>query len=176
MISIIVNQKNNQSDRKVIRGMSDGDYVLEWARQNRHSLTWVADQIGYSRQHLSQALHHNDISPDLAVALLSHFGLRVIASSKRGMIREQQSPTSSEQRPTGRKPGRPSGLQGGLESKLDTHLQEIEQLLDIGVTQRFIASRYQTTESNLSSWMKRRGLKRRKFDARACIGPGKSDG
>lgn len=156
--------------------MSDGDYVLEWARQNRHSLTWMADQIGYSRQHLSQALHNNDISPDLAAALLSHFGLRVIASSKRAMTREPQSPARPERSSTGRKPGRPAGLQGGLESKLDAYLQEIEQLLDIGVTQRFIASRYQTTESNLSSWMKRRRLKRRKFDPRSSIDQGKSDG
>jgi hypothetical protein len=156
--------------------MSDGGYVLEWARQNRHSLTWVADQIGYSRQHLSQALHHNDISPDLAAALLAHFGLRVIASSKRGLTREQQSPSAPERRPTGRRPGRPTGLQGGLESKLDAYLQEIEQLLDMGVTQRFIASRYQTTESNLSSWMKRRGLKRRKVDLQASIEQGQSDG
>ncbi len=133
--------------------MSDGDYVLEWARQNRHSLTWLAEQIGYSRQHLSKALHGNNISPDLADVLLSHFGLRVIASSKRGTTSESEPASSASpvRRVTGRKPGRLSGLQGGLESKLDAYLQEIEALLDIGVTQRFIASRYQTTESNLSS-------------------------
>lgn len=144
--------------------MSDGAYVLEWARQNRHSLTWIADRIGYSRQHLSQALHNNEISPDLATALLSRFGLRVTASSKRGRQRAGKTRSYRERRLTGSKPGRPSGLKGGLESKLDAYLQDIEQLLELGVTQRFIASRYQTTESNLSSWMKRRGLKRRKID------------
>ncbi|ETX07642.1 hypothetical protein [Candidatus Entotheonella palauensis] len=144
--------------------MNDGAYVLEWARQNRHSLTWVADRIGYSRQHLSQALHNNDISPDLSAALLSHFGLRVTASSKRGMQRVRETHRCPERRPAGSKPGRPAGFKGRIESKLDAYLQEIEQLLELGVTQRFIASRYQTTESNLSSWMKRRGLKRRKID------------
>ncbi len=156
--------------------MSEGDYVLEWARQNRHSLTWVADQIGYSRQHLSRALHNNHISPELAAALLSHFGLRVIASSKRGVTPERPLSSPSEQKPASRKLGRPSGLPSGLESKLDAYLSEIEELLDIGVTQRYIASRYQTTESNLSSWMKRRGLKRRKVAPQSSIAQGERDG
>jgi transcriptional regulator with GAF, ATPase, and Fis domain len=40
--------------------------------------------------------------------------------------------------------------------------QEIEALRKTGSTQRYIASRFNTTESNLSRWMKKYGLKRRK--------------
>ena len=52
--------------------------------------------------------------------------------------------------------GRP---RGPGKSKLDRFRPEIEALLANGSTQRFIANRYGTTESNLSLWMKKRGLR-----------------
>jgi len=39
---------------------------------------------------------------------------------------------------------------------------EIEALFANGFTQKFIASRYGTTEENLYNWMKKNGLKREK--------------
>lgn len=59
----------------------------------------------------------------------------------------------------GMKLGRPKGSGS---SKLDKHRPEIEALLETGSTQRYIASRFNTTESNLSRWMKKHGLKRTK--------------
>jgi len=42
---------------------------------------------------------------------------------------------------------------------------EIEALLANGATQKFIAQRYGTTESNLSNWLKKHGLRRnREYD------------
>jgi len=41
----------------------------------------------------------------------------------------------------------------------DAFRPEIESLLANGSTQKFIARRYHTTESNLHRWRKQRGLK-----------------
>ena len=52
--------------------------------------------------------------------------------------------------------GRP---RGPGKSKLDWYQPEIEALLANGSTQKFIATRYGTTEGNLYNWLKKRGLK-----------------
>jgi len=53
--------------------------------------------------------------------------------------------------------GRPKGPG---KSKLDAYRPEIEALLANGSTQRFIAKRYNTTETNLHNWLKKHGLKK----------------
>jgi hypothetical protein len=140
--------------------MDDGYRILRWAQQNQHTLTWMAEKLGYSRQALSESLHHNRISPRLAEALFDHFALRVMAE---GTFTDQDS-SSSHAKPKpatrsrrGRAPGSGSGPGA---SRLDPYRAEIEQLFANGSTQRFIASRFETTESNLYNWMKKRGLKR----------------
>ena len=45
-------------------------------------------------------------------------------------------------------------------SKLDAFRPEIEALLKNGSTQKFIASRYSTTEANLHNWIKKNDIKR----------------
>ena len=143
--------------------MNDGCRILEWARQHQHTLTWIAEKMGYSRQALSQALHNNHISPRLADALLAHFSLRVIPTS---MARDQSQAGIDARKPTtnGRRGRAPGAGSGPGESKLDPHQEDIEYLLANGSTQRFLASRYGTTASSLYNWMKKRGLRRRKFD------------
>jgi DNA invertase Pin-like site-specific DNA recombinase len=47
-------------------------------------------------------------------------------------------------------------------SKLDKHRPEIEPLLAIGSTQRFIANRYSTTKANLSRWLNKHSLRRKR--------------
>ena len=148
--------------------MNDGCRILEWARQNRHTLTWVAEKIGYSRQALSEALHNNRISPRLAAVLFEHFSLRVAptdgSSEPGGTGQETRGDLARKKALPGRR-GRTPGSGGGPgESKLDPHREEIEHLLSNGSTQRFIASRFGTTESNLYNWMKKRGLRRKKTD------------
>lgn len=149
--------------------MNDGCRILEWARQNRHTLTWVAERIGYSRQALSEALHNNRISPRLAAALFEQFSLRISPTdglSESDAAGQETGGRSSRQKVSSGRRGRTPGTGGGPgESKLDPYREEIEHLLDHGSTQRFIASRFGTTESNLYNWMKKRGLRRKKTDA-----------
>lgn len=57
----------------------------------------------------------------------------------------------------GVKLGRPKGVE---KSKLDQFRPEIKALLANGSTQKFIAQRYNTTEANLSRWLKKHGLRR----------------
>lgn len=58
--------------------MNNGERILQWAHQHRHTVTWLANQLGYSRQRLSDALHQNDISPALSKVLFEQFRLRVV--------------------------------------------------------------------------------------------------
>jgi hypothetical protein len=146
--------------------MDDGYRILQWAQQNQHTLTWMAEKLGYSRQALSESLHHNRISPQLAEALFDHFALRVM---KDGTLTDQENSSGhaklkpATRRRRGRTPGSGSGPGA---SRLDPYRADIEQLLANGSTQRFIASRFETTESNLYNWMKKRGLKRHRIAVR----------
>jgi hypothetical protein len=146
--------------------MNDGYRILRWAQQNQHTLTWMAEKLGYSRQALSESLHHNRISPRLAEALFNHFALRVMVD---GTLTDQDNnsghpkPKPVTRHRRGRSPGSGSGPGA---SRLDPYRAEIEQLLANGSTQRFIASRFETTESNLYNWLKKRGLKRNRIDTR----------
>ncbi len=58
--------------------MEQGHRVLLWAQQNQYSLASMAEIMGYEEPALSAALYNNQISPELAEALLRHFGLRVL--------------------------------------------------------------------------------------------------
>lgn len=60
--------------------MDEAYRILEWIRQNDYSLTWVAEQIGFSPEALTRALETNRISHQLADALYEHFGTRIIAA------------------------------------------------------------------------------------------------
>ncbi|ETX07402.1 MAG: hypothetical protein ETSY2_11415 [Candidatus Entotheonella gemina] len=137
--------------------MNNGESVLQWAHQHNHTVTWMAEQLGYSRQRLSDALHHNDISPALSKVLYEQFTLRVIptykvaAPTKRKRLHGYQRSVGKR----GRKPGSGSGIRP---SKLDPYAKDIIHLYRSGAAQREIARRYNTTPSNLHDWLKRRGL------------------
>ncbi len=142
--------------------MNSGFRVLQWARQNGHTVTWMADKLGYSRQRLSDALHHDDISPMLSEALYEHFYLRVMPTcelSQQGEGRRESKSRPDRQYPVGRRGRTPGAGRGPGKSKLDPHLDAITQLLAAGVPQQEIAERYQTTPSNLHNWLKKRGFK-----------------
>ncbi len=81
------------------------------------------------------------------------------AEIERDLISQRTKEALAAKKRAGMKLGRPKG--SGT-SKLDKHRPEIEALLETGSTQRYIASRFHTTESNLSRWMKKHGLKRKK--------------
>lgn len=77
--------------------------------------------------------------------------------------RELISQRTKEALATRKREGKPLGRPRGTgKSKLDPYRSEIELLLANGSTQKFIAHRYDTTEANLSRWMKKQGLRKEK--------------
>lgn len=81
------------------------------------------------------------------------------AEIERDLISKRTKEALHAKKKAGVKLGRPRGVG---KSKLDQYRPEIEALLANGSTQKFIAQRYNTTEANLSKWLKKRGLSRAK--------------
>ena len=79
------------------------------------------------------------------------------AEIERDLISARTKEALRARKAAGVKLGRPKGPG---KSKLDPHRPEIEALLANGSTQKFIAERYSTTESNLSNWLKKHDLRR----------------
>ncbi len=151
--------------------MFDGYSVLIWINQNNRTITEIADIIGYTRPRLSQALNQDQITLSLARLLDTHFQLKVIPSAS--LTLESESNQNRSMRPAIK--GRSAGSRGNGSSKLDEHLEDIVELVAAGVTQKEIAARYQTTQSNLYDWLKRRGLKPPRSARRIVVAKGQSD-
>lgn len=81
------------------------------------------------------------------------------AEIERDLISQRTKEALAARKRSGKPIGRPKG---SGKSKLDEHRTEIERLLNEGSTQRYIASRFDTSPTNFSRWMKKHGLKRRK--------------
>lgn len=79
------------------------------------------------------------------------------AEIERDLISKRTKEALAAKKRAGIKLGRP---RGSGKSKLDKFRPEIEALLANGSTQKFIAQRYNTTEANLSRWLKKHGLRR----------------
>ena len=77
---------------------------------------------------------------------------------ERDLISQRTKEALAARKRAGVKLGRPKGVG---KSKLDKHRTEIEALLANGSTQKFVAKRYDTTEANLSRWLKKHGLRRK---------------
>jgi DNA invertase Pin-like site-specific DNA recombinase len=80
------------------------------------------------------------------------------AEIERDLISQRTKEALAARKRAGMPLGRPRGTG---KSKLDKHRPEIEALLGNGSTQKFIADRYDTTEANLSRWMKKHGFRRK---------------
>lgn len=137
--------------------MNNGERILRWAQQRHYTVTWLADQLGYSRQRLSDVLHQNDISPALSKVLFEQFRLRVVPTYKVAAPGKQKR-LHWHQHSVGKRGRKPGSGRGVRPSKLDPHAEPIIRLFRSGLTQREIARRYGTTPSNLHDWLKRRGL------------------
>lgn len=74
---------------------------------------------------------------------------------ERDLISKRTTEALRVRKAAGMRLGRP---RGPGKSKLDKYRPEIEALLANGATQKFIATRYGTTEANLHHWLKKRGL------------------
>lgn len=74
------------------------------------------------------------------------------AEIERDLISSRTTEALRHRKAQGMTLGRPKGPG---KSKLDRYRPEIEALLANGSTQRFIAERYNTTEANLSNWLRK---------------------
>jgi DNA invertase Pin-like site-specific DNA recombinase len=81
------------------------------------------------------------------------------AEIERDLLSQRTKEALAARKRAGVKLGRPEGVG---KSKLDDHRPEIEALLNHGATQKYIAQRYQTTEVNLSLWLAKQGLRRKR--------------
>jgi DNA invertase Pin-like site-specific DNA recombinase len=79
------------------------------------------------------------------------------AEIERDLISQRTKEALAAKKKLGIKLGRPRGVG---KSKLDQYRPEIEALLNNGSTQKFIAKRYHTSETNLSRWLKKHHLQR----------------
>ncbi|MEZ4671470.1 MAG: recombinase family protein [Anaerolineae bacterium] len=80
----------------------------------------------------------------------------IAAEIERDLISQRTKEALAVRKKAGIKLGRPKGVG---KSKLNQFKPEIEALLAIGSTQKFIAKRYFTTEANLSRWINKCGWK-----------------
>ena len=80
------------------------------------------------------------------------------AEIERDLISQRTKEALAARKRSGKPVGRPKG---SGKSKLDKHRDEIERLLAEGSTQKYIAGRFDTTETNLSRWLKKHGLRRK---------------
>ena len=80
------------------------------------------------------------------------------AEIERDLISQRTKEALAARKRSGKPIGRPKG---SGKSKLDKHRDEIERLLAVGSTQKYIANCFDTTETNLSRWLKKHGLRRK---------------
>lgn len=85
------------------------------------------------------------------------------AEIERDLISQRTKEALAARKQAGKKLGRPKG---SGKSKLDKYGPEIKALMANGATQKFIAERYDTTEANLSRWLKKHGLRRNRISRR----------
>ena len=86
------------------------------------------------------------------------------AEIERDLIRQRTKEALAARRRAGMPLGRPKGTG---KSKLDQFRPEIEGLLANGSTQKFVANRYGTTEANLSRWLSKHKLNRKRHNRNA---------
>lgn len=144
----------------VIDALQDGDTLIvsELSRLGRSMLECmeilsVASEKGI---HIYAIKGNWQLDGTLQSKILA-MAFAMASEIERDLISQRTREALAAKKRAGLKLGRPKG---SGKSKLDKHRPEIEALLATGSTQRYIASRFNTTESNLSRWMKKHGLKR----------------
>ncbi len=154
---------------EILESSGNGDNILvsELSRLGRSMLECmeilsIATQKGISIYSVkgNWQLDHSIQSKIIAMAF------SMAAEIERDLISKRTKEALMVRKASGLKLGRPPGPG---KSKLDKFRPEIEALLANGSTQRFIASRYGTTDANLFNWIAKNGLKRLKQPRNAGI-------
>lgn len=83
----------------------------------------------------------------------------MVSEIERDLISKRTKEALAARKAAGIKLGRPVGTG---KSKLDKDRAEIEKLLALGASQKFIAKKFDTTPVNLHLWMKKHNLKKMK--------------
>jgi DNA invertase Pin-like site-specific DNA recombinase len=146
---------------QVLEQLDSGDTLIvsELSRLGRSMLECMEIlSIALEKKILVYAVKGNWQLDDSIQSKIVAMAFSMAAEIERDLISQRTKEALAAKKKAGMKLGRPTGPG---KSKLDKHRPEIEALLANGSTQRFIAQRYNTTEANLSRWMKKRGLKRR---------------
>jgi len=145
---------------QVIDTLQDGDTLIvgELSRLGRSMLECmeilsVASQKGI-RIYAIKGNWQLDRTPPSKILAMA---IAMASEIERDLISQRTKEALAAKKRAGMKLGWP---RGGGKSKLDKHRPEIEALLATGSIQRYIASRFDTTESNPSRWMKKHELRR----------------
>ena len=144
----------------VIDELSAGDTLIvsELSRLGRSMLECMEIlSIAFEREINIYAVKGNwQLDNSLQSKILA-MAFTMAAEIERDLISQRTKEALAARKRSGKPIGRPKG---SGKSKLDKHLAEIERLLGEGSTQKYIAARFNTSETNLSRWMKKHGLSR----------------
>jgi DNA invertase Pin-like site-specific DNA recombinase len=143
----------------VIKDLQVGDHIIvsELSRLGRSMLECMEILAVASSQQINiYAIKGNWRLNESIQSKIIAMAFSMAAEIERELISQRTKEALAAKKKQGVKLGRPKGV---FSSKLDKYRVEIEALLKNGSTQRFIAGRYGITETNLSRWLKRNGLR-----------------
>ncbi len=158
-IEVAISSQKSSKQRKIdylldLLVESDTLIVSELSRLGRSvgQIIQIMDQLVKSKIHFI-ALKENiqisgeqDIQTKVMITMFSLF-----AEIERDLISERTKQGLAVAKAKGKQLGRPKGRG---HSKLDIHRDEIKTLLENGSTKTFIAKKFNTSYSNLYSWLK----------------------
>lgn len=153
-----VSGRINWRERKIgeiIHQLSAGDTVLlsEFSRLGRSMLECmeiiaIATQKGIKMYTVKGGWQLDDTIQSKVMAMV----FSMVAEIERDLISKRTKEALQTKKANGVKLGRPKGAG---KSKLDKYKVEIEALLSNGSTKKFIAKRYNSSESNLFNWLQK---------------------
>lgn len=146
---------------RLIEGLDTGDNLIvsELSRLGRSMLQCMEIlSIASDKGIHIYAVKGNWQLDDSIQSKILAMAFTMAAEIERDLISQRTKEALAARKRSGKPVGRPKG---SGKSKLDEHRAEIERLLNQGSTQRYIASRFNTSPTNLSRWMKKHGLKRK---------------
>ena len=145
---------------RIIHDLNEGDNLIvsELSRFGRSTFQCLEIlKIGTDKKINIYAVKGNWQLDDSVQSKVMATMFAVFAEIERDLISLRTKEALAAKKAQGIKLGRPKG---SGKSKLDTYRPEIEALLNNGATQKFIASRFKTTEANLSRWLNKHNLRR----------------